>query len=255
MMFPNAIHDKLGYYVYRLIDPRTGMTFYVGKGRGNRVFQHVADELVSGDEEDVITAKIAVIRQIKNVGLEPIHIIHRHGLTEQEAYLVEAALIDALGGLTNIVGGQGSVDYGPANAAELISRYALQEIVLQDGHKVISIKIRNTDNEYDLYDAVRFAWRININRAREADYIFASSQGVCKSVFIAEKWLSATKENFPEFSSVIDMNFDGKTAFDKRYGFVGGEAPQAILDLYKGKLLPESMRWKPGAASPIRYSW
>jgi len=28
------------YYVYRLVDPRTLHTFYVGKGCGDRVFQH-----------------------------------------------------------------------------------------------------------------------------------------------------------------------------------------------------------------------
>ena len=35
--------------VYRLIDPRNGETFYVGRGKGNRVFSHIrADPLHSG---------------------------------------------------------------------------------------------------------------------------------------------------------------------------------------------------------------
>jgi hypothetical protein len=38
--FPSEVIEKLGFYAYRLIDPRTGETFYVGKGKGNRVFQH-----------------------------------------------------------------------------------------------------------------------------------------------------------------------------------------------------------------------
>lgn len=37
--FSQETINKIGYYVYRLIDPRNGQTFYVGKG--NRVFQHV----------------------------------------------------------------------------------------------------------------------------------------------------------------------------------------------------------------------
>ena len=38
--FPEEVSEKLKWYVYRLIDPRNGETFYVGKGRGNRVFEH-----------------------------------------------------------------------------------------------------------------------------------------------------------------------------------------------------------------------
>jgi len=32
---------KLKTHVYRLVDPRNGETFYIGKGRGDRVFAHV----------------------------------------------------------------------------------------------------------------------------------------------------------------------------------------------------------------------
>ena len=44
-MFSPEVSDKLEYYVYRLIDPRNGDTFYVGKGKGNRVFDHVKGEV------------------------------------------------------------------------------------------------------------------------------------------------------------------------------------------------------------------
>ena len=30
--FPQEVIDKIGNYVYRLIDPRNGETFYIGKG-------------------------------------------------------------------------------------------------------------------------------------------------------------------------------------------------------------------------------
>jgi hypothetical protein len=32
-MFTKEVADALGYYVYRLIDPRNGQTFYVGNER------------------------------------------------------------------------------------------------------------------------------------------------------------------------------------------------------------------------------
>jgi uncharacterized protein len=43
--FPPEVVQRLEVYVYRLIDPRNGATFYIGKGQGNRVFAHVRAEL------------------------------------------------------------------------------------------------------------------------------------------------------------------------------------------------------------------
>jgi hypothetical protein len=50
--FPPDVVPKLKTYVYRLIDPRNGETFYIGKGQSNRVFAHIHDEL-SQDGDDL----------------------------------------------------------------------------------------------------------------------------------------------------------------------------------------------------------
>ena len=104
--FPPDVSQQLGTYVYRLIDPRNGETFYVGKGTGNRVFAHSRAETdLEGDELD---NKITRIREIRVAGFEVGHVIHRHGMDEKTALEVEAALIDAYPGLTNVVGGRGT---------------------------------------------------------------------------------------------------------------------------------------------------
>ncbi len=110
--FPTEVIDELKYYVYRLIDPRNGETFYVGKGKRNRVFNHTKDAL-SANESDEINDKLQTIREIHAAGLSVIHVIHRHGMDEANAFEVEAALIDSYPGATNIMGGTGSNDYGP----------------------------------------------------------------------------------------------------------------------------------------------
>lgn len=99
-MFTPEVIEQLQYYVYRLIDPRNGQTFYVGKGKGNRVFAHVNDALKSyvgesyeDKEEDDISSKIQQIRDIKNVGLEVIHVIQRYGLTEKSPLKLRLLLL------------------------------------------------------------------------------------------------------------------------------------------------------------------
>lgn len=39
--FSEETIKNLKSYVYKLIDPRDGKVFYVGKGKGNRVFSHM----------------------------------------------------------------------------------------------------------------------------------------------------------------------------------------------------------------------
>src|SRR5688572_28548302 len=112
--FPPEVVQQLKNYVYRLIDPRNGETFYVGRGVGNRVFAHSRAE--AGLEGDAVDNRLARIRAIRLAGLEIAHVIHRHGMDPTTAAEVEAAVIDAYPGLTNIVGGAGSSDYGPMHA-------------------------------------------------------------------------------------------------------------------------------------------
>jgi len=97
--FPVGVADRLNWYVYRLIDPRNGETFYVGKGRRDRVFQHANGALVEGKDEDSADLKFRRIKDIAAAGLDVAHVIHRHSIENEEmAYEIEAALNRCLPG-------------------------------------------------------------------------------------------------------------------------------------------------------------
>lgn len=237
-MFTSEVIEKLQYYVYRLIDPRTGLTFYVGKGKGNRVFAHVNDALKNyqGDEyldkdEDDASSKILQIREIRNAGLEVIHVIQRYGLTEKEAFEVEGALIDCYFGLTNIQSGHSS-DRGVNNAEVLQRDLSLAEFEDVEDLKYCIIKINNFERE-SVYEAVRKCWRVSLSRIKKIRYVLASNNGVVVDVFTAEEWYEAKE-------------------MPGRYMFDGKQAPEDIRQLFVNKRLPKHYM-KKGMASPVLY--
>jgi uncharacterized protein len=82
--FPVGVAERLKWYVYRLIDPRNGETFYVGKGWGDRIFQHAKGALTSSGDEDATDLKSQRIKDITTTaGLEVAHVIHRHGIDSE----------------------------------------------------------------------------------------------------------------------------------------------------------------------------
>jgi hypothetical protein len=90
--FPADLARTLRCYVYRLIDPRNGETFYVGKGEGNRVFSHLRAE--QGREGADLANKSRRIREIRLAGFEVAQAIHRDGMDETTATEGEAARIE-----------------------------------------------------------------------------------------------------------------------------------------------------------------
>ena len=242
-LFPAEVHNQLRYYVYRLIDPRTGQTFYVGKGKGNRVFEHAKNAIDPGDDDE-LTDKSRTIQEIINAGLDVVHVIHRHGIEdEQTAFEVEAALIEAYPGLTNLAGGHDNSERGCAHADQLIRRYKIKPI--NPRHNLLAISIgRSLEEGRSIYDAVRMFWRISEDRARSADYVLAHNGGIVLDVFIADEWADSSDERFSRYIP------DGLAYNPPRKGFIGRQAPLEILDLYKNTRLPAVRK---GAASPIRY--
>ncbi len=235
--FNNEVIEELGYYVYKLIDPRNGNVFYVGKGKGNRIFNHVNEVLSKDDLEewqDDESEKIATIREIKGEGLEVIHLIHRHHLDEKTALEVEAALIDAYSGLTNVSLGVNSY-YGVASVEQIVRRYGLEKIdKFNEEDRLLLIKIRKeTVNMFNgsIEEAVCKWWKLSEKNIKEVKQIAAVIDGIIRKVYMVEDY---------------EYNND-----KKRWGF---KVKEILNSQYLNKRIPDKYRVK-GVSCPTLYTF
>lgn len=247
--FTPDVCKRLEYYVYRLIDPRTGQTFYVGKGKNNRVFAHAQDALkdydgvdyLNAEQDDEISAKIQQIRDIHNAGLEVIMVIHRWGMDEATAYEVESALTDCYPGLTNEQSGHDS-DRGVANVDTIQRVLRLEEFddSKAEPNEYMIIKIRQdvlNSRFGDVYETARRAWHVNPQKAAGHKYILVSLYGEVIAIYKNAKWFKSHTE--PD-----------------RWEFEAEEANKQedaqIIERYLHKSLPERYV-KKGMARPTLY--
>ena len=240
--FPPGVAGQLKCYVYRQIDPRNGETFYVGKGQRNRIFQHAKGALSAIEDEDEVDLKTHRIKEIEAAGLEVGHLVHRHGIDSQEvAYEIEAALIDAYPGLTNQAAGHGSGDYGCRHVEQIIQDYAAEPFYVEEPLVLISMSV-TYDQGRSVYDAVRLSWKVSLSNVEQRKLVLANYRGKVLGAFRPTQWLKDTEENFPGWHH---HNLG-------RYGFNGEPAEDEVARKYVGKRVPEQYRAK-GAANPIRY--
>ena len=184
IMFRPEVVEKLRFYVYAYLDPCNREVFYVGKGKGNRAFEHLYD--VSE------TRKTQRIAEIKAAGREPRIDILVYGLNEDEAFRVESVCIDLIGldRLTNLVPGHSAAWGGRQPAQQIIEQFTATRIEVTD--PAIAITINQTfaygmDAE-TLYESTRGIWVIARGRARQARYALAVLHGVVKEVYEIESW-------------------------------------------------------------------
>ncbi|MCQ2246644.1 MAG: endonuclease [Bacteroidaceae bacterium] len=209
MKFTTAVKEALQYYVYCLVDPRDNKIFYIGKGIGDRVFQHAEDAL----NENLSSLKLDTIRDIISNGLEVKYFIIRHGLDESSAFLVESTLIDLLTYepvntemvLTNIVSGHHQWDKGIKTVNEIFEIYDCKPIEVDEKDSIIFININrsygtNAKDEYkrpSLYEATRKSWVLKPERANKANLVLAVYRGVVRGVFKpTSKWYNAEEEGY-----------------------------------------------------------
>jgi uncharacterized protein len=236
-MFSPVVQERLRSYVYLLSDPRDNHVFYVGKGVGNRIFDHARAALQVDEQRP--SDKLDLIREIQNAGLSVRYQLLRSGLTDKVAFEVEAAAIqlfklDDLAHLLNLVSGHDAERRGlmsTDDAISLLDAPPVGEIT----EAVLLIKIPQlwypSMPPEALLEATAGWWDISIRREK-ARYAFAVSKGVIREVYEIHLW----RQRQPgDRDSEDDI---GKPR--KRWGFSGAVAPNlahyrnhSVRHLYK----------------------
>lgn len=208
-MFNQSAIEILGFYVYGLFDPRVpNVPFYIGKGCGNRVFDHVRGSTVRSSPDDLMSLKN---EQIDRIGRDKVeHKILRFGLSEPEALKVEAALIDLVNHiqpdqLTNAVSGHGVAE-GIYTTAELELALNASEFVTEEPVLLIKIERKwaellssqhnpSTPTRAQIYDAIKGDWVLSVRRAQTARCALAVARGLVRAVFVPDGWEETGYEN------------------------------------------------------------
>lgn len=236
--FPPGVTEKVGSYVYVLLDPRgpRPIPFYVGKGRGDRAFAHARAALRSPTKSD----KLDRIREIRRDGHDVQLLFVRHRLDGATALAVEAAVIDLLEHfgsepLTNVVSGH-THTCGVCSAEQMIERYAAKPLKLTKPALLLRISrrwLRGMPDE-DVYAAARSAWRVSISKARRAKHILAVAGGIVRGVYIDAEWKRCES---------------GKPQDKGRWEFDAKPAPASLdwIGLSVRDELPD------GSQNPVRY--
>lgn len=225
--------EKLGHYVYALIDPRDGLPFYVGKGCGSRINKHLFDARSKEKEE---TKKLERIHEIESQKLEVGTLVLRHGMTEQEAFEVESAIIEVIGidNLTNIVMGHDADERGIRSLKDLEIYYQAKPAIFDEPVLLINIndKYLQCKNSEDIYEATRSAWKVSATRVAGIKIVCTTYKGIIREVFYVDYWSKHPSRN-------------------GRSEFIGKRADETIRNKYINNSIEAYQ--KRGSQNPIKY--
>ncbi|MFM1514699.1 LEM-3-like GIY-YIG domain-containing protein [Helcococcus ovis] len=268
--------EKDKYYVYALFEKGKRKPFYIGKGQNSRIFQHSQDaknikKLIENGLFDEEKMSLKIKKIIDNNGeIEPV--IVKFGLTNEEAFATEAALISLLDyiseldlseKLTNIVRGHGSNRekrvYSKDNLIKFrtvenfIYNYEISDFDFSKiKHKCVFIKINSSykseDTKEKTYENVRGVWNLSKSKMENVEYAVALYRGICVGVYPISGWKKAydQSEEYPfprekdnvesvlvRYSDIEELKRDRPDIFEEIFSMK--QDPQKTLTIWRNK--------------------
>ena len=202
--FSNKVIECIGYYVYGLKDPRSNKYFYIGKGCGNRVFQHKKCALNSNDS----SLKLDTIREIISEGYDVKIDIFMHGLTENEAFRLESYIInDYWSDLSNEVRGHHSKENIIKSAEEIENMYNCEDIQIKENDKFLALNVNQSFIDgVDIYSKVQGNWTIDPRRASKANYVLIIFNNIVRAMYEIKWWEKVVVQIVSKDGSIKDKN-------------------------------------------------
>ena len=236
--FSPDVSAKLRSYVYLLVDPRTGRPFYVGRGRNDRCFRHVRAARAGAEGQ----AKYPMLERIREIesGRRTVRIdILRHGLSPDEALLVEAATHDALG-----LPGCPELGRQRRSAVE-VGSFLAKRAKIKRAHQLVLLRVGATGADTS-YERVRHGWRIgrrwtDPDSPRAPRWAAVVAGDVIAGVYRIDGWRHAGP----------GRGGDGSRPPD-RFSFVGSPEPE-LERRYVGRSV--AAYGTAGARGPVTYVW
>jgi len=152
----------------------------------------------------------------------------RFGLNDDQATLLEAAIIDLLGlnNLTNKVRGEHSRSFGRVTVDELLLQKTAKPAKIEHPALLITINrlYRSDMSSQELLEATRGIWKLGERRAK-AEIAMAVYQGIVREVYRIKSWHPAgtliyrTRDSV-KFKNSRRWEFDGEVATDLRQQYL-----------------------------------
>lgn len=207
--FGSLQKEKLGHYIYALIDPRDRKMFYVGKGVGDRVFSHFKESEDCHKLKKIASSKVIRILDIWNNNEDVEWTIICHSVDKSRIFEIESAVYNAVsvsqnGSLLNSI----DTPHSSLLNKDDVKALAAKPINPEHAYKMVFVfPIQNALEKGDSeYEATRRAWYVKKEYQKLPAFAVGVSQGISIGSFQIQSWSDYCKKH--EFEGIREKSLE-----------------------------------------------